>query len=711
MVVFKVNFVYEGFDYYVFNVMLNLYDVNGKIQFDVDKCVVWEYFLQYVNQNMVFFYLFQECLDYFVEKEYYEGVVIEKYLMDFIQKFNDFVYLKKFCFEMFFGVFKYYMSYMLKIFDGKCYFECFEDCVVMIVFGFVDGDEKFVVVLVEEIIFGCFQLVILMFFNVGKVQCGEFVSCFLFCIEDNMELIVCGINFVFQFFKCGGGVVLLLLNICELGVLIKQIENQFLGIIFVMKFLEDSFSYVNQFGVCQGVGVVYFNVYYFDIMCFFDIKCENVDEKICIKMLLFGVVVLDIIFEFVKNDEDMYLFLLYDVEKVYGVLFGDILVIEKYCEMVDDLCIKKMKINVCEFFQIVVEIQFEFGYLYVMFEDMVNKVNLIKGWINMFNFCSEILQVNMLIIYNDDLLYKEIGKDIFCNFGLMNIVLLMDVDDFGQIVEIVICVFIVVSDQSYIGFVCLIEDGNDCLYVIGFGQMNLYGYLVCEYVFYGFEEGIDFMNIYFYMVLFYVLCVLNNFVIECGMVFDGFEDFIYVFGEFFDKYIDCVWVFEIEKVKELFVGKYILMQEDWVQLKVLIQKYGIYNQNLQVVLLIGLILYINNFMLLIYLIVLKIEICKEGKFGCVYYLVVFMMNDNLEYYQDVYEIGYEKVIDIYVVVMQYVDQGLLLMFFFKDIVIMCDINKVQIYVWCKGIKMIYYICLCQLVFEGIDMIECVLCMF
>lgn len=60
-------------------------------------------------------------------------------------------------------------------------------------------------------------------------------------------------------------------------------------------------------------------------------------------------------------------------------------------------------------------------------------------------------------------------------------------------------------------------------------------------------------------------------------------------------------------------------------------------------------------MLLIYLIVLKVEICKEGKIGWVYYLVLYMINDNLEYYEDVYEIGYEKIIDIYVVVIQYVD--------------------------------------------------------
>ena len=35
-----------------------------------------------------------------------------------------------------------------------------------------------------------------------------------------------------------------------------------------------------------------------------------------------------------------------------------------------------------------------------------------------------------------------------------------------------------------------------------------------------------------------------------------------------------------------------------------------------------------------------------------------MTNDNLEYFQDSYEIGYEKIIDTYAVATQHVDQGL-----------------------------------------------------
>jgi ribonucleoside-diphosphate reductase alpha chain len=707
---FKVNTAYEGLDYHALNAMLNLYDADGKIQFDADKRAAREYFLQHVNQNTVFFHSLKERLDYLVEKEYYEGAVLEQYSFEFIQKLNDLAYGKKFRFESFLGAFKYYTSYTLKTFDGKRYLERFEDRVVMTALGLADGDEALAVNLVEEIISGRFQPATPTFLNAGKAQRGELVSCFLLRIEDNMESIARGINSALQLSKRGGGVALLLSNIRESGAPIKQIENQSSGIIPVMKLLEDSFSYANQLGARQGAGAVYLNAHHPDIMRFLDTKRENADEKIRIKTLSLGVVVPDITFELAKNGEDMYLFSPYDVERVYGVPFGDISVTEKYREMVDDPRIKKTKINAREFFQTLAEIQFESGYPYIMFEDTVNKANPIKGRINMSNLCSEILQVNTPTTYNEDLSYGQIGKDISCNLGSMNIALAMDADDLGATVETAIRALTAVSNQSHIRSVRSIEDGNDRSHAIGLGQMNLHGYLAREHVFYGSEEGLDFTNIYFYTVLFHALRASNLLAIERGVAFDGFADSTYASGEFFDKYIDRAWEPETERVAELFAGKHIPTQQDWAELKESIQKHGIYNQNLQAVPPTGSISYINNSTSSIHPIASKIEIRKEGKLGRVYYPAPFMTNGNLEYYQDAYEIGYEKVIDTYAAATQHVDQGLSLTLFFKDTASTRDINKAQIYAWRKGIKTIYYIRLRQMALEGTDMAECVSCM-
>ncbi|RLK48904.1 class 1b ribonucleoside-diphosphate reductase subunit alpha [Microbacterium telephonicum] len=707
---FKTDERFEGLDYHALNAMLNLYGADGKIQFDADRRAAREYFLQHVNQNTVFFHSLKERLDYLVEKEYYEGAVLEKYPFEFIQALNDRAYGAKFRFETFLGAFKYYTSYTLKTFDGKRYLERFEDRVVMTALGLADGDQKLAEQLVDEIISGRFQPATPTFLNTGKAQRGELVSCFLLRIEDNMESIARGINSALQLSKRGGGVALLLSNIREAGAPIKQIENQSSGIIPVMKLLEDSFSYANQLGARQGAGAVYLSAHHPDIMKFLDTKRENADEKIRIKTLSLGVVIPDITFELARNGEDMYLFSPYDVEKVYGVPFGDISVTEKYREMVDDARIKKTKVNAREFFQTLAEIQFESGYPYIMFEDTVNKANPIKGRINMSNLCSEILQVNTPTTYNEDLSYAQIGKDISCNLGSMNIALAMDGKNLSGTVEAAIRGLTAVSDQSHIASVRSIEDGNDRSHAIGLGQMNLHGYLAREHVHYGSEEGLDFTNIYFYTVLFHALRASNTIAIERGSAFEGFADSTYASGEFFDKYIDQPWQPQTAKVEELFAGIHIPTQDDWRELKASIQAHGIYNQNLQAVPPTGSISYINNSTSSIHPIASKIEIRKEGKLGRVYYPAPFMTNDNLEYYEDAYEIGYEKVIDTYAAATQHVDQGLSLTLFFKDTATTRDINKAQIYAWKKGIKTIYYIRLRQMALEGTDMAECVSCM-
>lgn len=706
---FKHNPAFEGLDYHALNAMLNLYDAEGKIQFEADKRAAREYFLQHVNQNTVFFHSLRERLDYLVEKQYYEGAVIDQYDFSFVEKLNDFAYAKKFRFETFLGAFKYYTSYTLKTFDGKRYLERFEDRVVMTALALADGDEDLALKLTDEILSGRFQPATPTFLNAGKAQRGELVSCFLLRIEDNMESIARSINSALQLSKRGGGVALLLSNIREAGAPIKKIENQSSGILPVMKLLEDSFSYANQLGARQGAGAVYLNAHHPDIMKFLDTKRENADEKIRIKTLSLGVVIPDITFELAKNNEDMYLFSPYDVERVYGVPFGDISVTEKYREMVDDPRIKKTKINARTFFQTVAEIQFESGYPYVMFEDTVNNANPIQGRINMSNLCSEILQVNTPTTLNTDLSYDQIGKDISCNLGSLNIALAMDSPNFGQTVETSIRALTAVSDQSHIESVRSIEDGNDKSHAIGLGQMNLHGYLSRERIFYGSEEGVDFTNIYFYTVLFHALQASNKIAIERGVTFEGFENSTYASGEFFDKYTEQEWKPATARVAELFEGHHIPTQDDWRELKASIQAHGIYNQNLQAVPPTGSISYINNSTSSIHPIASKIEIRKEGKLGRVYYPAPFMTNDNLDYYQDAYEIGYEKVIDTYAAATQHVDQGLSLTLFFPDTATTRDINRAQIYAWRKGIKTIYYIRLRQMALEGTEVEGCVSC--
>jgi len=702
---------YEGLDFHALNAMLNLYDGDGNMQLDADKKAARQYFLQHVNQNTVFFHNLEEKLGHLVMQGYYESHVLEQYDFEFIRELYDQAYAMKFRFSAFLGAYKYYTSYTLKTFDGKRYLERYEDRTVMVALTLARGDEALARHLVDEIISGRFQPATPTFLNAGKKRRGELVSCFLLRIEDNMESIGRSINSALQLSKRGGGVALLLSNLREMGAPIKKIENQSSGVIPIMKLLEDSFSYANQLGARQGAGAVYLSAHHPDIMRFLDTKRENADEKIRIKTLSLGVVIPDITFELAKNNEDMYLFSPYDVEKAYGKAFSEISVSKKYREMVDNPRIRKTKIAAREFFKTLAEIQFESGYPYIMFEDTVNKANPIKGRVTMSNLCSEILQVSEASEFNPDLSYKHMGSDISCNLGSLNIAKAMDSPDFAKTIDTAIRALSAVSDMSDLECVPSIAQGNSRSHAIGLGQMNLHGFLVRERIFYGSEEAIDFTNMYFYTVTYHAIRASNAIATERGETFAGFKDSKYASGEYFDKYVSQEWKPATQRVVELFksAGISIPTQEDWKVLKAKVMEHGMYNAYLQAVPPTGSISYINNSTSSIHPIASKIEIRKEGKIGRVYYPAAYMTNDNQEYYQDAYEIGPEKIIDTYAAATQHVDQGLSLTLFFPDTATTRDINKAQIYAWRKGIKTIYYIRLRQKALEGTEVQGCVSC--
>jgi ribonucleoside-diphosphate reductase alpha chain len=702
----------DNYSYHELNAMLNLYGANGEIQFEKDKEAARAYFLDHVNQNTVFFHSLEEKLNYLVENEYYDSSLLDQYSFDFVKELFKHAYSYKFRFPTFVGAYKFYTSYALKTFDGERYLERFEDRIVMNALLLGRGDESMAKDAVDEIISGRFQPATPTFLNAGKAQRGEYVSCFLLRVEDNMESIGRAVNSSLQLSKRGGGVGLNLTNVRELGAPIKKIQGQSSGVVPVMKMLEDAFSYANQLGARQGAGAVYLNAHHPDIFRFLDTKKENADEKTRIKTLSLGVVIPDITLELAKNGEDMYLFSPYDVEKVYGVPMSDISITEKYQEMIDDPRITKSKIKAREFFERIAELQFESGYPYIVYEDTVNNANPIEGRINMSNLCSEILQVNTPTTYNNDLSYKDIGKDISCNLGSLNIAKAMESPDFGKTIEVAVRSLTAVSELSYIDSVMSVAEGNKKSRAIGLGQMNLHGYFGKERMHYGDEESLDFTNIYFYTVLYHALRASNKIAIETGSPFDGFENSKYASGIFFVKYIANPWEPKTEKVRKLFEDAAIKVpsQDDWKDLAQSVMTHGIYNQNLQAVPPTGSISYINNSTSSIHPIASQIEIRKEGKLGRVYYPAPFLTNDNREYFQDAYEVGPEKIIDVYAAATQHVDQGLSLTLFFKDTATTRDVNKAQIYAWKKGIKSIYYIRIRQNALEGTEMEGCVSCM-
>ncbi|WP_442954647.1 class 1b ribonucleoside-diphosphate reductase subunit alpha [Pantoea sp. LMR881] len=698
-------------DYHALNAMLNLYDADGRIQFDKDQQAVREFFRQHVQPNSVAFDSAAARLRYLVAEGYYEAEMLNQYDFSFLCALHDEADAWGFEFKTFLGAWKYYTSYTLKSFDGKRYLETFEQRACMVALTLAQGNEKLARALLQEILSGRFQPATPTFLNCGKQQRGELVSCFLLRIEDNMESIGRAVNSALQLSKRGGGVAFLLSNLREAGAPIKRIENQSSGVIPVMKMLEDAFSYANQLGARQGAGAVWLNAHHPDIFRFLDTKRENADEKIRIKTLSLGVVIPDITFQLAKENQPMALFSPYDVERIYGQAFGDISISEKYHEMLADDRIRKTYIKPRDFFQTLAEIQFESGYPYIMYEDNVNRSNPIAGRINMSNLCSEILQVNSASEFNDDLSYRHVGKDISCNLGSLNIAHAMDSGNLARTVDVAVRALTAVSVMSQINSVPSVAEGNRRSHAIGLGQMNLHGYLAREGIAYGSPEALDFTNLYFCCITYHALQTSNQLAQEHQQTFEGFAESQYASGAWFDKYVQREWMPRTPRIAALFADAGIILptQADWLALRDAVMKHGLYNQNLQAIPPTGSISYINHATSSIHPIVSRIEIRKEGKTGRVYYPAPFMTNDNLDLYQDAYQIGPEAIIDTYAEATQHVDQGLSLTLFFRDDVTTRDINKAQIYAWKKGIKTLYYIRLRQMALQGTEVQGCVSC--
>ncbi|MGO2747121.1 class 1b ribonucleoside-diphosphate reductase subunit alpha [Microbacterium sp.] len=698
-------------DYHALNAQLNLFASDGSIQFDKDREATEEYLRQHVIPNTRTFPGVAERLEWLVANDYYERAFLDAYRSEFLANLHERAHNTGHRFQTFLGAFKFFTSYALKTFDGTTYLEGLEERVVATALFLGQGDEALATRLVDEMLSGRFQPATPTFLNAGKAQRGELVSCFLLRLEDNLESIGRSVNSALQLSKRGGGVALLLTNLRETGAPIKQIENQASGVVPVMKILEDSFSYANQLGARQGAGAVYLHAHHPDILRFLDTKRENADEKIRIKTLSLGVVIPDITFQLAKENRDMHLFSPYDVEREYGKPLSDLSVNDHYDELVANPRVRKTTISAREFFKTLAELQFESGYPYVLFEDTVNRANPLQGHINMSNLCSEILQVNTPSAYDAAIGYEQVGRDISCNLGSLNIAQAFASPDFGATVETAVRALTSVSDQTDIDAVPSIAAGNDASHAIGLGQMNLHGFLASQRIRYGSEEGIDFTDIYFLAVTYHALAASNRIAIERGTAFAGFESSAYADGSYFDKYTEREWQPATDRVRALFAeaGVAIPTRDDWAQLRESVRQHGIYNAYLQAIPPTGSISYVNNATASIHPIAAKIEIRKEGKLGRVYYPAPHMTDDNLEFFEDAYEIGYEKIIDTYAAATRHVDQGLSLTLFFRDTATTRDINKAQIYAWRAGIKTLYYIRLRQPALEGTEIEGCVSC--
>lgn len=691
--------------YISLNALTKFKDEKGNYNFKADKEATKQYLENHIEPRMKKFASLEEKLAYLVDNNYYDKKVLDLYTAKFIKEIFKLAYAQNFSFLNFMGAAKFYKAYALKTNDNKQFLERFEDRTVMNALFLADGNEELALNLVKDIISNRFQPATPTFLNAGKKRRGEYISCYLLRVEDNMESISRAISTSLQLSKRGGGVALCLTNLRELGAPIKKMKNLSSGIIPVMKLLEDSFSYANQLGQRQGAGAVYLSAHHPQIMQFLDTKRENADEKVRIKSLSLGVVIPDITFELAKENKKMALFSPYDIKREYGKPMSDISITKEYQNLLNNPRIKKTFISARKFFQTIAEVQFESGYPYIMYEDTVNRRNPQKklGRIVMSNLCSEIAQVNTPSTYNEDLSFNKTGYDVCCNLGSLNIAAAMNsADKLGGLVSDSVQALNRVARSSDLDCAPSIKKENKANRAIGLGAMNLHGFLATNHIYYDSPEAVEFTGIFFYTIAYHAFKESNKLAEKYG-AFKGFKDSSYASGDYFKKFIDEEVSPKTDKIKEI-VAKYKLViptKEDWEELITKIKKTGIANANLLAVAPTGSISYLSSCTPSLQPVVAPVETRKEADLGRIYVPAYKINKDNYEYYEKgAYEVGPNAIIDITAAAQKYVDQSISLTLFVEDNATTRDLNKAYIYAFKKRCNSIYYVRVREKVLAG-----------
>lgn len=670
---------------------------DGRFQFEKDLEAVRAYFIDYVNQNTVFFHDLREKIDYLRENDYYETEFLDAYTFDEIKAVYQAAYAHKFRFPSFMSAFKFYNDYALKTNDGKKILERYEDRASIVALFFAEGDAAKAIEYVNLMMRQEYQPSTPTFLNAGRKRRGELVSCFLLEVGDSLNDIERAVGISMQLSKVGGGVSLNLSKIRAKGEAIKGIENVTKGVVGVMKLLDNAFRYADQQGQRQGSGAAYLNVFHADIHDFLDTKKISADEDVRVKTLSIGVVIPDKFIELARENRPAYVFYPHTVYKAYGQHLDEMDIGEMYDQLVDNPAVRKDKIDARKLLEKLAVLRSESGYPYIMFEGNVNAehANSHISKVKFSNLCSEVLQASQVSEYTDYGEPDEIGLDISCNLGSLNVANVMANGDFESIVKLSVDALTRVSETSNIKNAPAVARANREMRSIGLGAMNLHGYLAQNGIAYESEEARDFANVFFATVNYWTLVRSNELAQETGTTFEGYEGSTYANGEYFEKYFDRLGEAFIycepntRKVAELFEGIRIPDVTDWATLSDNVIKYGLYHSYRLAIAPTGSISYVQSATASVMPIMERIEERTYGN-SKTYYPMPGLSPQNWFFYKEAYDMDMFKVVDMIATIQQHVDQGISFTLFLKDTMTTRDLNRIDLYAHHRGIKTLYY---------------------
>lgn len=649
-------------------------------------------FMKEVESKTIQFKNIPERIAYMIQNDYYYDVLAE-YTMEQILHIYKIINSANFKFQSYMAASKFFKDYALQTNDQKQYLESYEDRVAIVALYLGRGNLEKASTLAAMMSKQNYQPATPTFLNAGKSRRGEMVSCFLLELDDSLNSIGFNINTAMQLSKIGGGVALNLSKLRARGEQIKGIDNAASGVIPVMKLLEDSFSYANQLGQRKGAGAVYLNIFHWDIVEYLETKKINADEKNRIQSLSIGIIVPSKFFELAEENKPLYVFAPFSVYKEYGKHLDDMDIDEMYEELVANPNVKKKQLDITarDMLIKIAMIQLESGYPYLMFKTNANKQHSLKdiGNVKMSNLCSEIFQLQETSEINDYGTPDIIRRDINCNLGSLNIVNVMENKEIREAIHAGMEALTSVSEMTVIENAPTVKKANDELHSVGLGAMNLHGYLAKNKISYESEEAKDFVRTFFMMMNYYSIEKSMLIAKEKGKTFKDFDKSEYAKGTYFTKYEITNYKPKTEKVKNLFKGITIPSPEDWIALKHLVQKHGLFNSYRLALAPTQSISYIQNATSSVMPIVNHIE-SRTYANATTYYPMPYLSKETFWYYKSAYDINQFKLIDLIAEIQEHIDQGISSILYVNSDVSTKELARYYIYAHKKGLKSLYY---------------------
>lgn len=663
--------------------------VNGFYNLEKDKEAVLE-FQKEVDKKFIIFDSYIDRLKFLIDNNYYINF-FDMYSEEQIITLKDIVYRKPFEFQSFMAISKFYRDYSLKTDDKQSYLETYQDRIIAVALYLAQGDIKFATELSISMIEQRYQPATPTFLNAGKSRRGELVSCFLLEMDDSLNSISYNIGTAMQLSKIGGGVALNLSKLRGRGEAIKQVEHACKGVVPVMKLLEDSFNYADQMGQRKGAGVAYLNIFHWDIEEFLDTKKINADEKSRIQTLSLGVIIPDKFFQLAQENKEAFIFAPLSVHKEYGIHLDDIDIDKMYYELCENKNVIKKTINPRQFLIKIAQIQFESGYPYIIYKSSANKNNPLSkiAQIKMSNLCTEIFQIQTTSKINDYELEDEIGYDVSCNLGSLNIVNVMESNSIENSVFSAMRALTSVSDLSNISNAPGVYKANKDFHSVGLGAMNLHGFLAKNHITYESDEARDFVRTFFMMVNFYSIKASMQIAKEKNKKFEGFEKSSYASGEYFDKYLCEDFKPKSDFIASLFKNMNIPSIKEWSELKKQVMENGLYHAYRLAIAPTQSISYVQNATPSILPIVDHIEVRTYGN-STTYYPMPYLSIDNFFYYKSAYNMDMINIIDLVAEIQNHIDQGISTILYVTSDTSTRELARLYIYAWKKGLKGLYY---------------------